>query len=117
MNYNGKGGKMSDYWYAVRYTDSDDFDLRKSLKNARSKAFEMVMERKKKSVTIEIAPEKGARKVVGHVRYDYTKDRYGDVYGPVYVTKTRNKYLLDYDGAIFTLNDKRVEKKSKGYKW
>lgn len=113
---------MTDYWYMVGYSDEYvteyHYKLRKTLKDARNEACSMIMANKRRTVSIYKTSEKGAKTFIGKVRFDYTKDKYGDAYGPTYTTANRKVYLLDFDGSIFNkATGKRVRKQSKGAEW
>lgn len=109
---------MTDYWYMVGYSDEYQYKLRKTLKDARNEACSMVMNSKRRTVSIYKTSEKGAKRYIGRVRFDYTKDKYGTAYGPTYITANRKVYLLDFDGSIFNkATGKRIKKQSKGTNW
>lgn len=109
---------MADYWYKVGYYGDIEFKLRKTLNDARSEACSMVMANKRKSVSLYKTSEKGRDTFVGMVRFDYTKDRYGSAYGPIYTTAKGKVYLLDFDGSIFDkATGKKVRKQSKSKDW
>ena len=95
-------------WYRVNCGNKTS--LQPSIKDARWKAFEFLIQNKKDLVLII---SKSNDTVIGTARYVNKKDKFGAKIGPVYWDARRNMYyLLDYDGSIFSTGE-GIRKQSK----
>lgn len=84
--------------HTIGYADRIDY--------ARAMAFSNLMEKKKYDVFI-VNTYTG--NLAGAVYWEgKKKDRYGDIYGPMYWSEKNGKdYLLDYDGSLFDIKTNR----------